>query len=449
MTQWQTLKEQPEGLVTAVPTASVYPGWDYPNPSGIFLSYSARWLSFVEGEASQANLFGDNGYWSEKYREMYREHRPFSDLDDLTGLSPRVFQRWIAHPHFDAFWQEMSPTSEEYARLDIPILTITGHFDGDQPGAMKYYRDHMAAGTETGIEDHYLIIGPWSHGGTRTPQAELGGLTFGQNSVVDMEALHLAWFDWTLREGPRPGFLRDRVAYYVMDADEWRFAPSLGEVASGERAWHLGSSGPVHDVFHSGMLATDVPEVSGVDELVHDPLDIEEKMAFASAYPGGSYLGAGAAFGPAPKAVYHSPPLTDPLTVSGFARLELFLEMDVPDMDLVASLYEVRPNGTTVFLGESELRARHRGGVDTSQLVTPGRVELYTFDRFYWFSRRLHGGSRLRLVVHPMDSPDRDKNYQSGSKTIEETGADARTATLRIHHGPRFPSRLVLPVEGG
>jgi putative CocE/NonD family hydrolase len=447
MTQWQTMKEFPEGLVTAVPTASVHPGWDYPNPSGIFLSYAARWLAFVEGEASQTNLFGDNDYWTGKYREIYSGHRPFSELDDISGLSPRVFERWIAHPWYDGFWQEMNPGPTDYARLEIPILTITGHFDGDQPGAMKYYRDHMAHGSEAGKARHYLIIGPWSHPGTRIPQPELGGLTFGENSVLDMEAVHLAWFDWTLRDGPRPDFLQDRVAYYVMESNEWQFAPSLPEVAPLSREWYLSSDGPVSDVFHSGILSDAGPGRPGVDSFVYDPIEtLQDPDDFASM---SSYLGGGLAFVPGPRAVYHSPPLSEDLTVSGYATLELYVEMDVPDTDLLAGLYEIRPDGTTVYLGQSELRARHRKGVDRSELVTSGAVEMYSFDRFYWFSRTLRAGSRIRLVVAPLNSPERDKNYNSGGNTIEETSEDARAANIRIHHGGRHPSRLILPVRGG
>lgn len=99
------------------------------------------------------------------------------------------------------------------------------------------------------------------------------------------------------------------------------------------------------------------------------------------------------------------------------------------------------------FLGESELRARHRRRVERSEIVTPGAVERYTFDRFYWFSPTLWAGSRIRLVVMPLNSPERDKNYNSGGDTIRESGVDARIATVRIHHGGVYPSRPILPSD--
>jgi putative CocE/NonD family hydrolase len=446
MVQWQTLKEGPEALRTIVPTASVQPGWDYPNPSGIFLSYAARWLAFVDGRASQASLFGDNDYWRGKYLDIYQNHRPFAELDELTGLEPRVFERWIEHPFDDDYWRSMNPGPADYADFDIPVLTITGYFDGDQPGAMKYYTDHMLYGSESGTAKHYLIMGPWSHGGTRDPAKELGGLVFGENSVIDMEQLHLEWFDWIFRDGDKPELLTDRVTYYVMEANEWKHAPGLDETATDRQVWYLDSvDGQANDVFHSGSLSLDPPTSPGLDSYLYDPLQTIESYDELAALD--DYVDAGAAFTPYQKLVYHSPPLDEDLEVSGYVRVDAYLELDVPDTDVMTYLYEVRSDGETIYLGESELRARHRHGVDRVELANPGEIELYTFDRFYWFSRRLLEGSRLRLVFVPLNSPDRDKNYNSGGNTIYETDADARTALVKLHHGPQHPSAVILPVN--
>jgi len=59
---------------------------------------------------------------------------------------------------------------------------------------------------------HYLVMGPWDHAGTRTPSREVGGLGFGPASLLDLNALHKAWYDWTLKDGPRPEFLEKRIA---------------------------------------------------------------------------------------------------------------------------------------------------------------------------------------------------------------------------------------------
>lgn len=116
----------------------------------------------------------------------------------------------MRHPAHDAYWKAATPTAEDYRNLDIPILTITGHYDDDQMGAMTYYRDHMRHGAPAAKDRHFLVIGPWDHLQARTPALECEGVTFGKASLVDMNALHKAWFDWTLKGGPKPAFLKQQ-----------------------------------------------------------------------------------------------------------------------------------------------------------------------------------------------------------------------------------------------
>jgi hypothetical protein len=448
--QWQTLAERPEALETIVPTAAAYPGWDFPNPDGIFLSYAARWLALTSGRASQGALFGDTDYWNAKYLRLYRQHRPFTDLDEITGISSRIFDRWVQHPHLDAYWKEMTPPPERYAQFDQPILTITGHFDGDQAGALRYYRRHATHGQAEDVRQHYLLMGPWSHGGTRSPSKELNGLTFGDNSVIDVEQLHLDWFDSVFYDQARPEALTDRVTYYVMGANRWRSAPSLDAIAPDTSTWYLSSpESPARDVFRSGRMRSTPPSSADVDSVVSDPRATPVDSAALAAAD--SYLDPGLAFSAAwtggPRLVYHSPPLEEDVTVAGVMRLDAFIELDVPDTDLLAAVYEIRADGTTIYLGESALRARHRKGVDQVSFPEPDTVHRYTFDRFNWFARTLRTGSRLRVVLTPLNTPLRDKNYQTGANTLQATDADARSATIQLHMSAEHPTSLSLPVR--
>ncbi len=83
--------------------------------------------------------------------------------------------------------QWLSP-KEQYDRIDIPILTITGHYDDDQPGAMEYYRKHMDSSSSS-KSDHYLLIGPWDHAGTRDPKTEFGGVKFSDGCHPGYESI--------------------------------------------------------------------------------------------------------------------------------------------------------------------------------------------------------------------------------------------------------------------
>src|SRR3984893_7424917 len=230
--QWAAAKEFPPHLATIVPVAAPYAGVDFPMRNNIFFPYDLQWLTFTSGHTSQDKIFGDSLFWGAKNRQWFESGAPFKDLDTQLGYPSPIFQRWIEHPHPDAFWDAYNPTPEQYARLSIPILTITGAYDGDQPGALMHYREHMRWSPPEVRAQHYLVIGPWDHFGTRTPRTEFCGLKVGAASLVDLPKLHLEWYAWTMQAGPKPEFLRKNVAYYVAGADEWRYADRLDDVTS-------------------------------------------------------------------------------------------------------------------------------------------------------------------------------------------------------------------------
>jgi hypothetical protein len=40
------------------------------------------------------------------------------------------------------------------------------------------------------------------------PAGPVGGLELGDASLVDLNRLHREWYDWTMKGGPRPDFLK-------------------------------------------------------------------------------------------------------------------------------------------------------------------------------------------------------------------------------------------------
>ena len=197
--QWTIAKEFPPHLVTITPTAAAHLGIDFPGLGGVNYNYLMSWLTFTSGGNAGANFFGDGQFWNGKYRSSYDKHVSYASLDSVVGNKTTNFQRFVAHPDYDQFWKDMAPSPEQLARINIPIFTRTGMYDGDQVGAMEHYRNHMKYGTAEAKAKHYLMIGPWDHAGTRVPQKSFGGLTFGDASIVAMEELEADWFDWTMK----------------------------------------------------------------------------------------------------------------------------------------------------------------------------------------------------------------------------------------------------------
>jgi hypothetical protein len=445
--QWMTLKERPPHLRAVVPAASAHAAVDFPFSKNVMYSYEMQWLTLVSGLTANSNLFAERAFWIEKYRELYLAHRPFKELDQIVGNTTTHFQTWIRHPRPGVYWDSMMLAPGEYACLDLPILTITGHYDGDQPGAMHYYRQHMQHGSPEGRAQHTLVIGPWDHAGTRTPQKEFGGLTLGDAALVDLNELHKEWYDWILKDGPKPEFLKDRVTTYVMGAEEWKYAPSLEAMSGAPRRLYLNSrDGQAGDVFHSGTLDETPPEQSAPDCYVYDPLDVRpaelEKEEVKNYLTDQRYalnlFGNGL--------VYHSAPFPEDTEITGYVRLEVWIALDVPDTDFHVTLSEILPDGSHIQLTEDLLRARYRESLREERLVTSGEISRYMFDGFTFFSRRVAQGSRLRLLFHCPNTIYLQKNYNSGGVVAEESGADARVAHVTLYHDAHYPSYVELPV---
>lgn len=445
--QWATAKNFPRHLKTIVPVASCYPGIDFPFAHNIFYPYEIQWLTFTSGVTPNNHLFENADFWISKFTEHFRKHLPFKELDRLTGNLTSYFQKVISHPTPDDYWNAMCPTTADFERIDMPILTITGHYDGDQIGALTYYRRHMEHCSARAKDRHFLIVGPWDHPGTRTPKKEVGGLAFGDASVLDLNLLHKQWYDWTLKGGPKPDFLKKRVAYYLAGAEEWKYADDLESISNETRRLYLSShDGQANDVFRSGRLTTQEPEKEAPDKYVYDPLDTrtaevyqKEIKNFITDQTGPLNL-----FGNG--VVYHSDPFDEDTEITGQVKFIACVSIDVRDTDFWVELDEIKPDGTSIFLSFDNLRARYRESLTEEKLVVPGEVNRYEFNGFYFFSRRVAKHSRLRLVLCCPNTIFVEKNYNSGKEVARESGEDARTAHVTVYHDPERQSYLDIPI---
>jgi putative CocE/NonD family hydrolase len=404
-------------------------------------------MTLTSGRTTKWNLLFQTDFWIAKYRDLYLNHIPFSQLQQVVGTQWRQFSAWMEHLPHDPFWDHYGLPAGVYQAIALPILTITAHYDSCQRGSLNYCRAHERLGSPERVAHHHVIIGPWDHAGTRTPQREFGGLCFGEASLLDLNQLHKEWYDWTMKNGPKPAFLQKRVAYYLMGAEAWKYADDLGSIADTTKRLYLNSTdGQANDVFHSGRLDGEPPGQSEPDRYIYDPLDTrpaeleqeEIKDYLTDQRYALNLFGNGL--------VYHSEPFEEDTEITGWAKLVVWIELDVPDTDFEVTLSEILPDGAHIKLSADYLRARYREGMHQEVPVTPGEVNRYEFGGFTFFSRLVSKGSRLRLVLKSPNSIHLQKNYNSGGVVETESGEDARTAHVTLYHDAEHPSYLELPV---
>lgn len=447
--QWATAKECPPHLATIIPAAAAHPAIDFPMFNNIFYPYDMQWLTLTSGVTQNSNFaHDDDAYWTAIFTKLYMQHRPFRSLDEIAGNPSPVFQKWLTHPTPDAYWDAMVPSAEEYAQLDIPILTITGHYDADQQGALEFYKRHMRHGSQQSRAKHYLVIGPWDHSGCVHPKQSVRGIDFGPAAVVDLNSLYHAWYAWANGNGALPDFLKQRVACYLPgpDAEDWVYADRLDELTGETQMLYLHSqNGRANDVFHSGTLNATRPVSEVPDVYRYDPLDTTPGQREQQSNDLGKLDQTKAMTLGDRGVVYHTAPFREDTDVAGFVQLDLYVEMDVPDTDFSVELYEITSAGQSIPLASDALRARYRESLRRATFAEPGVVHRYVFDSFNFFARRVAQGSRLRLLITCPNSIHWQKNYNSGGVVADETADDARPATIHVHHSAEYPSVLRLP----
>jgi putative CocE/NonD family hydrolase len=444
--QWATAKEFPPHLATIVPVASPAAGVDFPATNNLFAAYDMQWLTFTSGHTSQDHVFGDAAFWVDRFKRLQESGQAFRTLDRFVGNPSPIFQEWVAHPNLDEYWDAYNPTAEQYARLAIPILTITGMYDGDQPGALAHYTRYMQAASPEGRARHFLVIGPWDHPGTRTPKQEFAGLKFAPASLVDLPQLHLDWYRYAMEGGPKPAFLQKPVAYYVSGAERWRYADSLAGITAESRAFYLDSTGgSAKEIYSAGTMAPFHPAHGAPDHYLYDPRDLSLAKVEAESEQD-SVLDSQVHLANPAKLLYLSAPFDKATELSGFFRLEAWLGIDQPDTDFVVAVSEISPNGTVTPLAADMLRARFRESQRAPKLISSKQPLKYDFNHFTFASRMVCQGCRLQVMLSAANSIQNEKNYNSGGVVADETMADARAVTVSLFHDTRHPSALYAPI---
>jgi len=206
---WAAAAKAPLALQAIVTTDPMAPGIDLPMAGNIFRNEAYRWAQRVTGtRGDERELDDDDAAWRALDESWYRSGRAYRDLPQLNRRPNLYFQRWLTHPSYDSYWQKMIPSAAQFAKIDLPVLTITGFYSLQQSAALHYFAEHQRQHPQA---DHWLVVGPW-----RVAAAQ---------PVLD--ELRYRWLDYVLKAAPRPAALTDRVNFTTQGADGWRHAPTL------------------------------------------------------------------------------------------------------------------------------------------------------------------------------------------------------------------------------
>lgn len=444
--QWATLKNIHPALKTVVPMAAAAPGIDFINRGQIFSVYSLRWLNYVTNtKYVDTNLFLDNIYWATIANKLYRDEIPFSQLDSLSLNTKSTFQEWLKHPGFDEYWSETMPVANDYKKITIPILTITGFFDANQRGALHYYNMHTKQSTVEGAKNHYLVIGPYTHEGAQNlPDSIVGGYKIGKAAIYDMRRLTIEWFNHVLKGYPKPDFIKDRVNCFVIDSG-WKHASSVEALATDTTLFFLQPSNN-----HFNQLALTISKWEKELTIKVNPLDtsnvidlnkIKPTLDFKiTSLPSEEYVNA------SQQLIFESTPFSRPFELIGSPVADIYLKVkDLKDCDLLVSFYEIDSTGKSLPLSSQWQRMSYAVDSSKRNLLQSDRLYHFTFDDTEFIGKLVPAGSKVRFTIKVINSPWNQKNYGSGKDVASETRNDATHGTITLIGDKTHPSSISLP----
>lgn len=433
-TAWAATKRQHPALKTIVAYAAAIPGLGLPMWNNIFLNANYGWGFYVsDNKTLDDSVYRDPDRWDALNRNWYKSGRPYREIDKIDGTPNPLLQRWLEHPAYDAYWQAKVPYRQDYARIDMPVLSITGYYDDGQISALHYLTEHYQYNKDA---EHYLVIGPYDHFGaqSRRKPRELRAYTLDPVAQFDTQELTFQWLDYVLRDGKRPALLKDRINHQVMGANVWRHAPSLAAMRNDTLKLYL-SADPAGE--NRYRLASEKP---GKPDAVNEVVDLADRSASHNDYyPDpiqGKEIGSTGL-------TFVSAPFDQPVSVSGMFSGTLKVTINKRDFDFGAVLYEVLPDGTLFQLSYYLGRASFADDLDVRRLLTPGRTESIPIKRSLLVSRQLQQGSRLLVVLDVNLNPYHQINYGTGRDVSDESLADAGEPLVVTWHNDSY---LEIPI---
>ena len=435
-TQWAACKKMHSALKTIVPYVANRPGMGLPMENNVFVNPNYEWAFYVGN-----NKYLDTiaGYDRQRFREMQNKWwdlgTAYNKLDSIDGTPNRLFQRWIDHPSFDKYWQNMTPYGKEFAEINIPILAFDGYYNDSQNSSLYYLRELQKYSPTA---NQYLIIGPYSHfGAQREGEAIINGYKVDANALINTKKITYQWFDYILKNGTKPEILKDRINYQVMGENKWRSSPSIDKMNNGflkmyltnsksGKFFSLNSKKPVKKGFLSQEVDFADRENSNND-YYPDPI-IRKEIDTSNGFN------------------FISEPLKEPILINGSFLGEIKASINKLDMDIGVTLYEVMPNGEYFHLSYFIGRASYSKDITQRKLLKPNTIETISFSNTHLVSKQLSKGSRLLIHLNVNKNPFSELNYGTGKTVTEETIKDAKEHLIVKWYNDSFVKIPILKI---
>ncbi len=412
-TQWATAKHMPKGLKAIAPyvAANLITGLPYEN--NIALTGNFEWPLYVTNNNTvDDTVYSDWQRTNEVVNTLYTSGRPIVDLDKLASHPSPWLQKWLDHPDNDSYYQNMVPHQQEYSRINIPVLSITGYFEGGQISALDYLKQHYQYNANA---NHALLIGPYNHWSAQnTPRSHHSNYALDPVALEkDTEAVVFSWFDHVLYGKPKPDLVQNKVNYQLMGANKWRFAESLETLNNQTQPFYIQNAIPSNQTHY---LLTTSPS-SEPTQYIEQIVDLADRTEQRNQAPwpviqdkldtqGGIYVA--------------TPEFERDMELTGSITGFFDIAINKKDVDIGFNYYEVTSEGEVFHLNNYRSRASYADDNSKRRLLVPNEIRRVPIVNARFTSKLIKKGSRLVLVLNVNKNVDAQVNLGTGTAVNHE-----------------------------
>ncbi|MCF6442274.1 CocE/NonD family hydrolase [Pseudoalteromonas luteoviolacea] len=415
-TQWAAAKYKHPALKAIAPYTAAHPALGLPMENNVFLTANYQWGFHVTNNKTMDNSeYANRAHWNNLNKTLFTSGRAFKDIDKIEGRPNPLFQKFLSHPSFDDYYKSMVPYGEEFADINIPVLSITGYFDGGQISAIHYMKEHYKYNPKA---KHSLLIGPYDHWTAQAlPNSHVTNYKLDPVALQkDTEKVVFEWFDHVLNNAPAPDLVKNKINYQLMGNNTWHHVDSYEQLNQQGIDFYLGT--PSKSKYQS--LLKQKPNPIALHTQVVDLADrkIQHNIDYMNVI--------------LPKlpdetgVVFVSDAFEQDMQYAGAPSGHVFISINKKDVDIGFNLYQLMPDGQTFHLAHYRSRASYANNSSKRQLLTPNQKTKLPLVNTRMTARKLIKGSRLALVLDVNKNEHAQVNMGTGKDVSVETIDDAK-----------------------
>ena len=412
----------------------------------ILLAGASQDLTCQVIEAAPSNFYAHFFYQGGVLRKALVEQSEF-----LLGDSKCNEANWRSHPLYDDYWRQFDADARAES-IATPALHIGGWWDTFQKATIDHYTARQLHGGDGARGRQRLILRATTH----APFPPL--LPFDLPEPLQIFTATIedsSRFFETELKGVDNGILDESpVKYYVVGDDtahsgpgwEWRAANHWPPFPFEPTPYYLDPN---------GQLTTTLDAVPPTQRSFDfDPDHPVPSLGGADlfGYSDGHYF----SWGPwdqrkvsdRPDVLrFVTPPLDQPLEITGPVTARLFISSDAVDTDFTAKLVDIYPpgDGREMLMLDGIQRVKFRAGYETPlPALTPNDIVEVEID-LWAISLIFNTGHRIGVFISSSNYPRFEVNPNNGDDFPGEH--PPAIAHNTVYLGPDYPSALLLPVR--